>query len=118
MLVGFFVFFLAIILLSIIVGLVLMPMVLGAGLGQELGAAFNFAFIKDFIARVWKEMVLASLFLSVAGLVLTSLGMLVFCIGAYVAIAVLILANAHLLYQLYNLYLARGGMAIPLKEGN
>lgn len=115
MAVSFVIFMLAIILLSVVFGLVLMPMMLGAGIGQELGPAFNFTFIKDFVARMWKEMILSSLFLSATAMVLMLIGSLLFCIGMYPAMAVMMLANAHLLYQLYNLYLARGGMPIPVK---
>ena len=115
MIVSFMIFMLAIILLSVVFGLVLMPMMLGAGLGQELGPAFNFTFIKEFVARMWKEMILSSLFLSATAMVLMFIGALFFCVGMYPAMAVMMLANAHLLYQLYALYLARGGMPIPVK---
>jgi hypothetical protein len=115
MLLGFVFFFVAIMLLSVLIGLVMMPMMLGAGLTQELGPAFNFTFIKDFIARVWKEMILSSLFITAAAMILAPIGLLVFCVGMYAAMAVLMLANGHILYQLYNLYLARGGMALPMK---
>jgi hypothetical protein len=37
------------------------------------------------------------------------------CIGVYPATAVMMMAHAYMLYQLYALYLSRGGMPIPLK---
>ena len=114
---GMFFIFAAAMTLSVLFSLAMIPMTLAAGLSQEFGPAFNFAFVRDFVARVWKEMILSSLFLTFAALVLAPIGALVFCIGSYVVLAVLMLANAHLLYQLYALYLTRGGMPVPLKDG-
>jgi hypothetical protein len=91
------------------------PMSLRAGLSGNIGEAFKFDFIKDFIGRMWKDMLLAYLWLMLAGGVLGLAGALLCCIGAYPAWAWNTLAGAHVQWQLYELYLDRGGMQIPLK---
>ena len=94
---------------------VIQPMFLRAGLSQDFGQAFNFSFVKDFCARVWKEMLAFWLFVMVTGMLVALAGFVACFVGMYVAIAVLILAQAHGLFQLYELHLSRGGMPIPLK---
>jgi hypothetical protein len=109
------VFYLAIFVLLGLRDLVVIPFALRAGLIQDFKPAFSLEFAKDFVKRVWLEMVLAELFLVGTGIVLSMVGMMVFCVGVYVAAALITYAHYHLLYQLYELYLERGGMAIPLK---
>ena len=113
--VGFLLSFIVWLALSIGMMLVIMPMTLRAGLAQDFGAAFDFAWIKDFIGRTWVEVILTSLFLGFSGIVVILLGLLAFCVGMYAAIAIMMLAQAHIMYQLYMLYLSRGGTPIPLK---
>jgi hypothetical protein len=101
---------------GLVVALLHVPMSLRAGLAQELGAAFSWEFIRDFIRRTWWEIILANLFLGMTGTLVVALGTLVFLIGAYPASALVEFSQAHLYHQLYELYLKRGGMAIPLKR--
>jgi Protein of unknown function (DUF4013) len=100
----------------VILPLLLTPMSLRAGLAQEFGAAFSWEFIRDFIRRTWFETLVANLFLTVTGTLVVFLGMLVLFVGVYPASALVEFAQAHLYHQLYELYLKRGGMAIPLKR--
>jgi uncharacterized membrane protein YdbT with pleckstrin-like domain len=88
---------------------------LRAGLMQDFGAAFDFGFVKQFIQNTWKEMILCALFSMVAGMLLVIVGMALLCIGVYFTMSIAILMQAHLAHQLYELHLARGGDAIPLK---
>jgi hypothetical protein len=97
------------------VGLVSVPMSLRAGLAQDLGAAFSWPFIRDFVGRMWLETILVHLFLAVSGTLIMLAGLLLFCVGVYPAGALVGFAQAHLIHQLYELYLQRGGTAIPLK---
>lgn len=106
----------AVIAISIFFGLIMMPMMLSAGLCQELGPAFNFSFIKDFIGKMWKDMTLAFLVFTLIAWLAMAVGALVLCIGMYAAIAVIAIAYAHLSFQLYEVYLSRGGMQLPLKD--
>jgi hypothetical protein len=112
----FFVFmFVAILAMTLVMMLIMTPMLMRSGLAQEFGEGFRFAWIKDFIARTWKEMLLFSLVMSLGGMLLVMVGYMVFCVGAYAAIALIFVAQAHMYYQLYELYLARGGEPIPFK---
>ena len=105
---GLFVFLLA-------VSIVLEPLFLRAGLTQDFALTFNFRWAVDFVRRMWLETLLINLFCWLASAVLTLVGCALFCVGALVAAALMSLASGHLTWQLYELYLARGGEPIPLK---
>jgi hypothetical protein len=111
----FVLFYLVVCALFVLCAFVMMPLMLRAGLTQDFKQAFSLDFMKDFIKRMWLEMVLLELFLLGTGIVLSLIGLLVFCIGIYPAFALILYAEYHLLYQSYELYLERGGMPIPLK---
>lgn len=102
-------------LLTIVLSLVSIPIYLRAGLQQEFAPAFSLDYIKEFFKLVWKETLLSSLFLIGTGIALELLGFAACCIGLYPAIAIMIFAQLHIEYQLYELYLQRGGTEIPLK---
>jgi hypothetical protein len=102
-------------LVMIPLALVLVPMCLRAGLAQDFKEGFSLAFVRDFLGRVWMEVLLAQLFLFVTGIVVTMVGFAAFCIGVYPAMVILMFAQYHLWHQLYELYLQRGGTPIPLK---
>lgn len=88
------------------------PMVLKAGLQQDLGAAFDFGFVRDFAGKMWVETILSSLFLMFSALAL----ILVTCFVAAIVIGPMLpFVSTHLYYQLYSIYLSRGGTPIPLK---
>ena len=93
-----------------------MPMVLRAGLSQDIGKSLSLSFVRDFLARVWKELVLSLLFLIVTAPFVMLAGFLLLFVGVYAAAVVLLFAQFHFQYQLYELYLQRGGTPIPLKE--
>jgi hypothetical protein len=89
-------------------------MLLRSGLAQDFAEGFNLDFLKSFLARVWKELLLGSLFLAMTGILAVLVGAAVFCVGVYFAASLLMLAQAHIWYQIYQIYLARGGKPIPL----
>lgn len=106
-------------LLLVIAALVLMmvvmvPLKLRAAMTQDFAKAFDFRFVKQFVALVWVEIVLSVLFVTLAGVLLFCLGALFFCVGAYLSIVVGYFAGTHLHKQLYALYLSRGGEPVPL----
>lgn len=114
---GFACVFFAVLVLSIAFNVLLVPLLLRAGYSQDFGQAFNFQFAKNFLAMMWKETVLATLFLLVIAFPLFFVGTLLCFIGVYFTTAILMLAYAHLIdYQLYALYLSRGGEPIPMKS--
>lgn len=97
------------------VNLISLPLMLRAGLAQDFGETFNFAWIKDFVRKMWVETLLAILFLMVSSIPLVLLGYLACCIGVLLVQPVIMLAYAHLLYQLYAIYLTRGGTPVFAK---
>jgi hypothetical protein len=107
--------FLLVLGISLLMWLVVIPMVLRAGLAQDFAEGFNLDFIKSFTAKVWREVLMCGLFMMFSGMLLMLVGAIVFCVGMYVAMALVTLAYAHFYFQLYQVYLARGGKPIPLK---
>ena len=105
---GMFVFF-------ILVTLISLPSILRAGLQQEFGPAFDFSYIKSFLKLMWRDIILQSLFMMVTSVALMIVGGAMCCVGVYPALVLWVMAAYHFYYQLYELYLARGGMPIPLK---
>src|SRR5262249_4613134 len=67
-------------------------------------------------ARTWLEVLLSQVFMTVTGLVLVLAGYALLCIGVIPAVAWVYCASHYFYYQLYELYLQRGGMPIPLKD--
>lgn len=103
----------------LLLGLLLVPLALRIGLSQELEVAPSLAFVQDFLKRVWKEMLLVGVFVQVTTQLVLGAGLMLCVVGIYPALVVSVFAQHHLLYQLYELYLQRGGTAIPLAmEGN
>ena len=93
------------------------PLQLRAGYCQDLGQAFDFRFAMDFLRLMWKETLIAMLFIMISAIPLMFLGMLMCFVGVYFTMAMLMLAQAHLIdFQLYSIYLSKGGTPIPLKE--
>jgi len=116
LIVGFAALFLAVMVISIAFNVVLVPLLLRAGYSQDFGQAFNFQFAKNFLTLMWKETLLANVFLAVIALPLFFVGALLCLVGVYFTMSILMLAYAHLIdYQLYALYLSRGGEPIPTK---
>jgi hypothetical protein len=101
--------------LIVVLQLVMTPFLLRAGLAQDFAAAFDFSFFKRFLASTWQECAVGMLFLFVVGLGAAFVGLLMCCIGIYLTMGVAMLAQAHFHFQVYELYLARGGEPIPLK---
>jgi hypothetical protein len=110
----FLMFFLIMMAIGVVVSLFATPMMLRAGLMQQFGEAFNLGWARDFVRRMWLEMVLFWLFMVVSSLLLMPLGLIMFCVGIYAVAALFTMAYGHIYYQLYELYLARGGEPIPL----
>jgi hypothetical protein len=104
-----------ILLVSIPLALVTVPLLLRAGLSQDFRTAFSWAWVRDFIGRMWREVLLMQLFVIVYSQAAQVVGLLACCVGALFARPLVLLTMGHLWYQLYQLYLQRGGTPIPLK---
>lgn len=107
-----------VILLSVTVTLrlVVNPLVLKASLSGEGSDLFDFAFMKDFVRRTWRESLLELLWIYVTFPVMVVGGLLLCFVGVYPAVAWAMLADAYTNWQLYEIYLARGGAPISLKK--
>jgi hypothetical protein len=113
---GLPVLILLMLIVAIPLNVLLFPLLLRAGLSQDFGTAFNFDWIKSFVSKTWKEMLWGTLFLAASGLLAMVAGLLLCCIGSYPAMALAVLAQSHMFYQFYEIFLARGGEPITLKE--
>ena len=102
--------------LMLVIQIVSLPMLLRAGLSQDFASAFSMAYVRDFFSRVWKELILSMLFLWVTAPFVLLGGLLLLFVGIYPATVVMLFAQFHFHYQLYELYLQRGGTPIPCKE--
>ena len=93
----------------------LTPFLLRGGLSQDFAHTFHFRWTKDFLRKMWLETILVNLFVMLASLVLMPLGCLACGYGMLLVAVLFSIVGAHLNWQLYELYLARGGEPIPLK---
>jgi hypothetical protein len=101
--------------LGLIVSVVLVPLVVRSGLSQELGFDRALPFVQDFLKRVGKEVMLAQLFLIGTAIVIIPIALVLCYFPIFPAMVIIQMAHFHLLYQLYGLYLQRGGTPIPLQ---
>lgn len=107
---------LLVILFMVALHVLLIPITLRAGLCQDFGMTFNFPWIKDFLRKVGLQALLFNLFLMAVGLILMLAGYLACCFGVIpVAFFLMGPVLAHYHWQLYHMYLAKGGEPIPLK---
>jgi hypothetical protein len=108
--------FLIYLFLLISVGILSLPIYVRAGITGEFAGAFSLKFYRGFMQRVGKEVVLANLFLAVVSPVITGVGLLMCYFGMFPAMALFQYAHHHLEYQLYQLYLERGGEPLVRKD--
>ncbi len=96
-------------LLALLQTVVLLPLTLYTGFGGvgTVGAAWQFT--QGFLVRVGKELFLAQVFLVTTGLAIGAVGAIPCLIGLPPALALVTLAQYHLMAQLYQLYQSRGG---------
>jgi hypothetical protein len=99
-------------LLAVASVIVMVPLYLRAGLSRDFGSAFSMAFLKDFFRRTGKELVLSQLLLQATGALLSVVGLLACYFGIFPAMVLWTMAAHHLDFQLYELYLQRGGEPI------
>ena len=91
------------------------PPTMRAAFLQDFGPSFSLDWSKDFLARTWKKLALSALFLWATSIPLMVLGYAACFVGLYPAMGLLIVAQWHLHYQAYRVYLARGGVPLPVR---
>jgi len=101
---------------SVILPLLILPLELRAGLSKNLRAAFSREFYFDLIRRCWKELIVAQLFIFASGFLLGLVGLLLCGLGTAPAQALTMFARSHLMYQIYNRYLEKGGVPPAVQE--
>lgn len=102
-------------LVNVGIQIVTTPVMLKASLSGDAGALFDLRFMFDFLRRTWREMLLEMVWLFVTTPVIAIFGLLFFLVGIYPAMALVQMADAHTSWQLYEIYLAKGGEPIKLK---
>jgi hypothetical protein len=95
---------------------VAIPFYLRAGLSRDFVTAFSLSFARDFLSRVGWESVLAQLFMLITSTACMLLGMLACFVGIYPAMAIVFMASHYIDYELYELYLERGGTPVEIKQ--
>lgn len=90
------------------------PIQLRAGLMMDFKAGFSKDFVFSFLRKVGLSLLLWQVLLSLILMPLASVGYLAFFVGVYVVMAWAQVVAMHLLFQHYDLYLARGGEPIAV----
>jgi len=102
-------------LIALAMAYVVQPLMLRGGLSQELRLMFRARWVIEYSKRVWLEIFLVQTLLWAAMCVLFPIGVLLFCFGILPMSVWMLVAGAHLNWQLYELALARGCEPIPLR---
>jgi hypothetical protein len=101
---------------AIILPLLILPLELRAGLSKSFRAAFSREFYFDLVRRCWKELIFAQLFVFASGFLLFLVGLMLCGLGTAPAEALAMFARSHLMYQIYNRYLEKGGVPPAVQE--
>jgi hypothetical protein len=100
---------------ALLLNLLMVPLVLRAAILEEFGPSFSWEWIMDFASRMWPEILLSILFQMITGVPLALIGYAVLFVGVYPAIALMTIAQWHMHFQIYRIYLSRGGAYVPPK---
>ncbi|MFL5341360.1 MAG: DUF4013 domain-containing protein [Gemmataceae bacterium] len=116
--VGYLFLFAVIFAVAIVMTFISWPATFYAGLNRGFNFSGIVAFVKDFNKRVFRELLLSILFFFVAVFVAEMVGFALLCVGLLFTMAAVVMAGHHLQFQLYELYLQRGGTPIPVSSGS
>lgn len=84
-------------------------------LTEDLGQALRLDELRDYFRRTWGDTIVAIVPFALVAVALVLAGLVCFLVGAYFAVILLQVASTHLRWQLYELYLWRGGSEVPVK---
>ncbi|MBZ0119725.1 MAG: DUF4013 domain-containing protein [Sandaracinaceae bacterium] len=110
MLVGFVLYFVAIVLIS----LPLQMAVLRAELTDDLNAGMRFGEVMAMTKMMLKELIVGQLVLSAISMGIALLGMMACYVGIFPAAVVISVIHAYYLAEIYKAYLAKGGQPLPV----
>ncbi|MEI6674315.1 MAG: DUF4013 domain-containing protein [Verrucomicrobiota bacterium] len=91
-----------------------LPLTLRATLTQGFAQAFSLHFVKGFLSLIWLEALVVWMFLFGLGIVMMIIAICTCYIGLFPSLVIVTFALNHLLKQLYQLYVDRGGEPITL----
>lgn len=94
----------------------MIPIVIRVGLAQDFAKGFDFAWFRSFLGKMWLEMIVVTLVLTFVGIGYLFVGFALFCVGIFFLAGVLFPTSMYLQYQLYLVFLGRGGKPVELKE--
>lgn len=94
---------------------IITPMCIRAALTQDIGEGFRIAWAWDFFQRTKLEMILTAFFLFLSAVAAEIVGLLMCCVGILFTMMIVAYGQAFFAYQLYQLYLSRGGEPVQIK---
>lgn len=95
---------------------VLIPILIRVGLAQDFAKGFDFGWFRSFLGKMWVEMLVVTLVMMFLGIAYIAVGFALFCVGIFFVMGVLLPTSMYLQYQLYLVFLGRGGKPVELKE--
>ena len=98
---------------SIPLAMFLVPLLLRAQITQDFGASFDFGWSFRFIKMMFGQLLLQGILFYLSAFFVTLVGLLLCGIGYIPAAGLVFGASQHLLAQLYECYLSRGGEPVP-----
>ncbi len=98
---------------AVAAGMFARPLHLRAGLTGSFANAYSLRFMWSFVRLTWKEQLKAGLFITIVVPLLIVVSLLPCIVPVYLTLAWTGYAMAYMDYQLYEIYLARGGEPIP-----
>jgi hypothetical protein len=101
---------------SILWNLMMSYCMLRAAWTEDIAEGLNFSAAWDFATKMWLEYLLETFFLLVTAPFIVLAGLAACCVGYLPALSLVMFAQMHFLAQLYAIYLARGGIAISVKN--
>jgi hypothetical protein len=92
-----------------------LPAMLRAELTERIGAGLDFGKVLGFARIAWWQILYRTFLLTCLSVPLALGGYCLCLVGLYAAIVVILMATAHLRWQIYRYYLTRGGEPIAVK---
>ncbi len=114
--IGGVVYFVSILAVNLLTFFITCPIVIRAGMLTDFVGAFDFGWIMDFIKKMWVEQLLGGILLYIFTMLFMLVGCLAFCVGYIPAAGAVMIMWALFITQLYQVYVHRGGQALPFKE--
>lgn len=110
-------FYLFAFLVQVVVKFLSWPFILHGQVSGKFDFGGAWAFAKEFYSKIGiANLGGIALCCMIIDMVCIFIGMLLFCIGFYPAAAIVMMAEGHILWQLYRRHLDRGGSTIPRFE--